>query len=758
MLVTRRYAARWLRCCRNAAGFLSVAGCLIAQSAAQPQGVPQTSPSAGKTVEQPAEKTGTVIRSNVREVVLDVVVRRKDLTLNKKLKASDFKITEDGVPQTIKTFRFVGGDETRVTAPAPEAIGPAVKTVAPQVNSTREPNFVSIIFDQIGPDSRKNAEEAATDFLSQQFAENTYAAVFGLNLRLNAVQGFTNDRAALARAVHLAVTGNSQELAQASASVLNETNYLITGGPTGITLTPGLDLSQRPDLSTSGAAQAPFSEAQQYMAQMITAQRDMTSYGIGMKVLASMMLLVKYESGLPGRKTVLYLSDGLVKPPDRQDYMKAVIGAANRGNISFYCIDVRGLTTATSNGMVSGLTQTAGNLSAAQAGADTQSVGGDQISPSQGMALALQGDLIQTALSSHTQLNMAEIAEGTGGFAIFNTNDFKHGMARVMEDVRTHYEISYVPTSTAEDGKFRAIKVTVNDPKLIVQSRSGYYAVPQMKGGAVVPFEMAGLKALNTPGKTDFPFHVAALRYKPLPDGFRYEIVFDLSTASLTTDVDEKTQKARIHATFLALIKDQSGQIVQKVSQEIDREVPEDKLDMFRRGEMIFTNPVELTSGRYLIEAAVTDPEGGLASTKRVALVVPKPGEPAVSSIAVVHDVDSLVAPRDPGNPLEFDGGKVLPALPPVVKPQTDAAVFFVVYPELDEGKPTDEKPQVVVEILQNGKQVSRATPDLGLPDEVNTFPVISSAKLPPGDYVVKVTVQQAGRMSVETTALTVNP
>jgi VWFA-related protein len=743
-------ARRWASCCREAAGFLSFAACLFAQSAAQP--VAPSSPP--KT----AEKTGTVIRSNVREVVLDVVVRRKNLTLDTKLKASDFKIAEDGVPQTIKTFRFVGGDETRVIPKPLQAIGPAVKTAATQVNSTREPNFVSIIFDEIGPDSRRNAEEAATDFLSQQFEENTYAAVFGLNLRMNALQGFTNDRAALARAVHLAVTGNSQELAQATASVLNETNYAITGGPSGISLTPGLDLSQRPDISTSGAAQAPFSEAQQYMAQMITAQRDMASYGIGMKVLTSMMLLVKYESALPGRKTVLYLSDGLVKPPDRQDYMKAVISAANRGNISFYCIDVRGLTTATSNGMVSGLTQTAANLSAAQAAADVQSAGGDQISPAQGMALARETDLLQTALSSHTQLNMAELAESTGGFAIFNTNDFKHGMARVMEDVRTHYEISYVPTSTAEDGKFRAIKVTVDDPRLIVQSRSGYYAVPQMKGGAVVPFEMAGLKALNTPGKADFPFHVAALRYKPLPDGFRYEIVFDFGTASLKTDVDEKTQKARIHATFLALIKDQSGQIVEKVSQEIDREVPEDKLNMFRRGEMIFTNPVELASGRYLIEAAVTDPEGGLASTKRVALVVPKPGEPAVSSIAVVHDVDSLVSPRDPGNPLEFDGGKVLPALPPVVKPQTDAAVFFVVYPEMEDGKPSDEKPQVVVEILQDGKRISRSTPDLGLPDEVNTFPVISSAKLPPGQYVVKVTVQQAGRLSVETTALTVNP
>jgi VWFA-related protein len=746
-----------VNCSRTMTAVLSIAGCLFAQRAAQPQTFSQTqSPtpplaSSGKTVEQASEPTGTVLRSNVREVLLDVVVRRKNLTLDKKLKASDFTIREDGVPQTIKTFRFVGGDETRLIPQAPpEAIGPATKTAAAQVNSTREPSFVSIIFDDIGPDSRKNAEEAATDFLSQQFQDNTYAAIFGLNLRMNAVQGFTNDRTALAKAVHLAVTGNSQELAVATANVLNQTNYLITGSEAGISLTPGLDLSHRPDFSTSGASEAPSSESQQYLAQMITAQRDMVSYGIGMRVMTALMLLVRYESGLPGRKTVLYLSDGLVKPPNRPDVMQSVISAANRGNISFYCIDVRGLTTATSNGLVSGLVQTAANLSAGQSTVPD--------SPSAAKAQMQELDLVQVAMASHTQLNMAELAESTGGFAIFSTNDFKRGMARVMEDVRTHYEISYVPTSSIEDGRFRAIKVTVDDPKLIVQSRSGYYAVPQMKGAAVAPFEMAGLRALNTPGKADFPFHVAALRFKPMADGFRYEIVFDLSTGSLKTDVDPKTHKARVHATFLALIKDPAGQIVQKVSQEIDREVPEDKLDQFRRGEMIFTNPIELASGRYLMEAAVTDPEGGLASTRRVALVVPKPESPTVSSIAVVHDVDSLVAPRDPGNPLEFAGGKVLPALPPVVKPQTDAALFFVVYPEISDGKMAQEKPQVVVEFFQDGKPVSRASPDVGSPDEVNSFPIITSAKLPPGDYVVKVTVQQAGRTSGESAALTVNP
>src|ERR1035437_2616050 len=58
-----------------------------------------------------------VIHSNVQEVVLDVVVRHKDQSLATNLKASDFIVTESGVPQTIRSFRLAGGSEAGVIAP-----------------------------------------------------------------------------------------------------------------------------------------------------------------------------------------------------------------------------------------------------------------------------------------------------------------------------------------------------------------------------------------------------------------------------------------------------------------------------------------------------------------------------------------------------------------------------------------------------------------------------------------------------------------
>jgi hypothetical protein len=47
------------------------------------------------------------------------MLRHKNMSLVKKLKASDFTLAEGGVPQTIKTFHFVSGREARLIAQQP---------------------------------------------------------------------------------------------------------------------------------------------------------------------------------------------------------------------------------------------------------------------------------------------------------------------------------------------------------------------------------------------------------------------------------------------------------------------------------------------------------------------------------------------------------------------------------------------------------------------------------------------------------------
>jgi hypothetical protein len=132
-------------------------------------------------------------------------------------------------------------------------------------------------------------------------------------------------------------------------------------------------------------------------------------------------------------------------------------------------------------------------------------------------------------------------------------------------------------------------------------------------------------------------------------------------------------------------------------------------------------------------------------------MVVPKPGELTLSSVAVVKEIDKLDAARDPGNPMEFTGGRVLPSLEQSGWEGANTALFFVIYPTSG-----TEKPKVTVTYVKDGAEVARIQPDPGAMDEVNSMPMITAAKLPAGDYLARVTVEQSGRTSSESLAIRV--
>ena len=139
---------------------------------------------------------------------------------------------------------------------------------------------------------------------------------------MNVIHGFTNDRAALASAVRLALNGTGAELAAASANVLNETDYTFTGGPGGVSLNPGIDVTQTPDFSSERRVHQSTLRVAGRLAALITNQRGMADLIGGMRTWEALLQIIRYEAALPGRKTILYLSDGLVEPPGRQDFVR----------------------------------------------------------------------------------------------------------------------------------------------------------------------------------------------------------------------------------------------------------------------------------------------------------------------------------------------------------------------------------------------------------------------------------------------------
>ncbi len=71
---------------------------------------------------------------------------------------------------------------------------------------------------------------------------------------------------------------------------------------------------------------------------------------------------------------------------------------------------------------------------------------------------------------------LKEVAEGTDGIAVVNTNDLSAGAQRIVDDVSAYYLLTYVPTNEKRDGRYRKIEVHVDAPGLSVRARRGYVA------------------------------------------------------------------------------------------------------------------------------------------------------------------------------------------------------------------------------------------------------------------------------------------
>ncbi|MCS7025679.1 MAG: VWA domain-containing protein [Bryobacteraceae bacterium] len=80
---------------------------------------------------------------------------------------------------------------------------------------------------------------------------------------------------------------------------------------------------------------------------------------------------------------------------------------------------------------------------------------------------------------------LSEIAEQTGGrhFPIENVNELPDVAAKIGIELRNQYVLGYAPTNLARDGKYRRVRVKVNQPKGYPQLRAfyrmGYYAPTQ---------------------------------------------------------------------------------------------------------------------------------------------------------------------------------------------------------------------------------------------------------------------------------------
>jgi VWFA-related protein len=706
-------------------GFLLSFGALAAWGQNQPGSAPEQAPV-------------STIRATSQEVVLDMVFRDKKGKAIRDIKPEEIHIAEDGSDQKMTSFRMVDG----------KTIQPLSGDGATPLDPMREIRLVTLVFEGLDNEGKRFFRQAVKDILDTSPEQNLFYSVLTIDQKLHCIQPFTSDHAELLKNLEKSEMWSFIQYSTQSAQIKASLKQTLSGdepqlqgssGPGG----GGPTASQIGGMVTWRMAKLQY--------DMLEAADSADREYNARATMDALMSLVRAQAQLPGRKVVLYFNPWLQITEAVKEQYQNLIGAANRANVSIYTVDPKGLVTwsqgSSGRDMLSG---------AAKEIRDNQMKGGvGEVSTQQARA----GENAEAALRANPLMWLRDLAQQTGGAAIAETNDYRAPLRAAMDEVRTYYEAAYVPRISTYDGSFRKISVRVDRPNVVVHTRSGYFALPQLKGGQQLnAYEMPLLNALNaTPAATEVAFRAAAERFNDHGPKVEYMITLEapLSGLSFTPQPDKKT--ASVDAALLAVLKDSSGEIVEKFNKNFAVQVDINKVDAYKSGNLLQTFRTELAPGTYRLEAVVMDRNANRLGVSKSVVSAPQPSTKlTVSNVVVVRRTDP-VKDGQMTDAFYFPGGKVVPSLTDTLKggPGNVLPFYFAVYPD----RSVQAAPTLTMGFYKDGQYLGAAQSPLPEVQKDGRIPFIANLpadKFAPGAYEIHIDVAQGASKAEEKVAFKV--
>jgi VWFA-related protein len=662
----------------------------------------------------PASSSTTIV-SNVDEVSIDFVVRnKKKLVLD--LKPEDVIVADDGSTVKLSGLRLVTGN-------------------------TAADHLVTFLFDPLDPSAATNAHDVAKKILKLIPARGFSFAVYGTNGRLRLFQEFTSDREEIQRAIS-AVT--SEEGPSWNERAVSAEKKLISAVQSGQTQSPE-PLANR---TLQEAMLAALTESQR-----IILDQHMPA------PLASVLALVRSQAKIPGRKLLIYFSNGSQSGPDVRDAVRSIAGAANRSEVSVYVINKSALDEKLMDGLME--SNAIGQVAAANH-ANSLFPTATQNNPAPsvlgaGVASGFPDTLarMESEGLAGTRDPLGGLATETGGAYIFSEDNLKKPFRQAVADLTTYYQASYLPSGLVYDGKFHQISVKTLRRGLKVQARAGYFAVPPAAG--LRAFEVPMMKVLAEKQlPTDVSFRSAVLQLGNLATGNENTLVVEVPISKLDVRTDVNANLISWHVSIVSEIKDKSGATVEHFSEDIPghsslnaKDDPQNCATMQRH--------FALPPGQYTLETVVLDRNDGKLGGERTELeLTTSASGPFLSDVALVRQIDSSAEELDPFEPLRYQHGKIIPELSGELAPGTkQMSFFFLVHADSGTSEPAA---MLEMQVLRNGELLGQVP--LQIPKQSgDAFPYLASlrtASLPAGNYDVRVSLSQGEKIFERDRAFTI--
>ncbi len=368
--------------------------------------------------------------------------------------------------------------------------------------------------------------------------------------------------------------------------------------------------------------------------------------------------------------------------------------------------------------------------------------------------------------ASDNQQVLYQLADGTGGFVILNTNDLLGGLQRIAKDQNQYYLLGYKPAVSA-DGSCHTLKVKVERGGTNVRARSGYCNVRPVDLLAGNPIE----KDLESRAGGEMQGNVTALMQAPFfytsPNTAKIHLAVEIPSAALKFEKVKGKQHSALNILGIAYKPD--GSIAARFSDTLNRDFEGKKeVEEFQKQPLRYENQFGIASGTYKLKVVFSSGNESFGKLEMPLLIDPYRGQEfSISGVALSNsirraadistDLDDLLL--EDRTPLSVQGLEILPSASNHFKKTDTAAIYAEVYePLLKNPNPPEVAYELIVLERKSGQEkfhVGDRTPKGKAGDPVIPLGLmLPVASLGPGSYRMQLrAVDSVGNSSKTRTA-----
>src|SRR5580704_2882701 len=205
--------------------------------------------------------------------------------------------------------------------------------------------------------------------------------------------------------------------------------------------------------------------------------------------------------------------------------------------------------------------------------------------------------------ASTNQQILQSLADGTGGFAIYNTNDLLGGLQRIARDQNEFYLLGYVPASSPE-GSCHTLKVKMEHGGMQVRSRSGYCNVRPVNplDGKPIQKQMELQASGSQPGaihgSLQAPFFYSG------PNVAQVNLAMEIPGDSLIFNKDKGKYHANVNVLGIAYNPD--GSVGARFNDTLNLDLEKDEWKEFTKLPYHYQNQFDAAPGAYKLSVVLS--------------------------------------------------------------------------------------------------------------------------------------------------------